>query len=253
MNNEENILKQAGLSEEQAIVYQALLDKGPQKASPLSTWTGIKRGLIYKVLEQLENMNLIEKKGGAGTVAVFYPNHPSLLMDKIERDKKNLELSKEIVQAGLGSFASKYNLITGKPNVRFFEGKEGISEVTNDTLSSKTEIYAYIDSEAVESLYPDLNKEYVGKRMKQKIHKKIISPDSEFERGLAKDSDNEFTETRVLGADFRFATVMQIYDNKISYITLSKDKQIGVIIEDPDIYKTHKAIFEHEWKTAEKI
>lgn len=124
MNNEseENILKQAGLSEEQAMTYQTLLDKGPQKATPLSVWTGIKRGLTYKVLEQLENMGLVEKKGGIGTVAVFYPAHPSLILDKMERDKKSLELAKDVVSAGLGQLSSKYNLLSGKPNVRFFEG-----------------------------------------------------------------------------------------------------------------------------------
>ncbi len=83
-------------------MYESLLEKGPQKASPLSTWTGIKRGLVYKILEQLENMGLVEKKGGTGTVAVFYPAHPSILLDKMDRDKKNFELAKEIVGAGIG-------------------------------------------------------------------------------------------------------------------------------------------------------
>src|SRR3989338_3023294 len=146
---EENIIIEAGLSEEQALVYQSLLEGGPQKASPLSSWTGIKRGLIYKILEQLENMGLVEKRGGAGTVAVFSPNHPSLLLEKIERDKKNLELSKEMVQAGLGNLTSKYNLIAGKPNVRFFEGKEGIVNVVRDSYGSKTEILTYADNEAM--------------------------------------------------------------------------------------------------------
>ncbi len=43
--NEDQILMQAGLSEEQALTYQALLEKGPQKASDISRWTGGKRGL----------------------------------------------------------------------------------------------------------------------------------------------------------------------------------------------------------------
>jgi len=70
---EENILIQAGLSEEQAQIYQALLERGPQRASDLTKWVGLKRGLVYKVLEQLENIGLALKSEGKGTVAVFFP------------------------------------------------------------------------------------------------------------------------------------------------------------------------------------
>jgi hypothetical protein len=44
-----------------------------------------------------------------------------------------------------------------------------------------------------------------------------------------------------------------IYDNKISYITLDPNRNIGIIIEDPDIYKTNQAIFDYIWDGAEKL
>ena len=125
-----SILIEAGLSEEQAIVYDALLEKGPQRASNLSKWTGIKRGLTYKILEQLKNMGLVEEKGGKGTVAVFIASHPSLLLGNIERREKELSLSKEMLSHSLGGLVSKYNLIVGKPNVQFYEGDEAYQRKT---------------------------------------------------------------------------------------------------------------------------
>ena len=140
---EENILIQAGLSEEQALAYQSLLDKGPQRASDLAKWTGIKRGLIYKVLEQLESMGLVSKQGGLGTVAVFSPAHPSLLLSNIEKKEKEIALNKEMLMSSIGALSSKYNLIIGKPNVQFFEGKEGIIKIYEQALNSGTK---FIDS-----------------------------------------------------------------------------------------------------------
>ena len=99
---EENILIQAGLSEEQALTYQSLLEKGPLKASDLSKWTGIKRGLIYKVLEQLENIGLVYKQDKTGTVAIFSPSHPSSLLLNIERKEKEMALTKEILVTSIG-------------------------------------------------------------------------------------------------------------------------------------------------------
>lgn len=251
MDKDNTILIQAGLSEEQALVYEALLEKGPQKASPLSTWTGIKRSLIYKILEQLETMGLVEKKGGPGTVAVFSPLHPSLLMHDIERKEKELALAKDMLSNSLGTLSSKYNLIAGKPNVQFYEGIEGIKKVLYDTLtiSSEEEIYSYADLEAILKYIPELNTEYSNKRESLKIKKKGLLLDTLKAREVIKDYHTEVTETRFIKSNVtEFETVIQIYRNKISYITLKKDSMVGVIIEDSSIYKIQKAIFETLWE-----
>jgi sugar-specific transcriptional regulator TrmB len=250
---EENILIQAGLSEEQAQVYQALLDRGPQKASDLSKWTGIKRGFVYKILEQLESMSLVSKKGGTGTVATFSPSHPSLLLSNIERKEKEIALTKEMLSSSIGSLSSKYNLITGKPNVQFFEGKDGIAKVLRDSLHSTTEILTFADNEAMNKYYPELNKENVEARKKSNIKKRIISIDTPFIRELAKKDNPEITERRLISSENKFAVATQIYDNKISFITLDPERAIGVIIEDKAIYEMQKVIFETLWGNAKPL
>lgn len=250
---EENILIQAGLSEEQAQVYQALLDKGPERASDLANWTGIKRGLVYKVLEQLETMGLVSKKGGPGTVAVFSPTHPSLLLSNIERKEKEIALNKEMLLSSIGTLSSKYNLIIGKPSVQFFEGEDGINKVINDSLSSTETILQIIDNEAVDKFLRSENQEYIKKRKKLGIKKKMISPDSAFIRSHAKDMDSAITELHVMKGISPFGTVMQVYDNKITYMTLSENKKIGVIVEDIDIANMHKILFEQMWNKTEAI
>ena len=249
--NEENILIQAGLSEEQSLIYQALLEKGPQRASDLAKWTGVKRGLIYKVLEQLESMGLISKTGGPGTVAIFSPSHPNVLLSNIERKEKEIALTKEMLTSSLGTLSSKFNLITGKPNIQFFEGKEGVERVANDSINSKSEILSYIDNEAVNKYLLGLNKKYVSERKKLNLKKKMLAVDSSFIRAHVKDMDKEITEVRIIPKSETFGTVMQIYDDKISYVTVLEDKKIGVIIEDSDIAHMHKIIFQATWDKAE--
>lgn len=253
-NTDEKILIEAGLSEEQAAIYSALLDKGPLKAGAISSWTGIKRGLIYKVLDQLENMGLVSKKGGAGTVAVFVPGHPSHLSEIMERKEKSFAQAKELVSFSLGALSSKFNLLSGKPNVQFYEGKEGIKRVLDDTLTvfSGSEIYTYADIEAITKYIPEINKDYSDKREKLKIKKLAFLLDTAKARSLISDYHTEVTETKFIQLDLlEFETVMQIYENKISYITLRENSMIGVIIEDSSIYKMHKAIFEYFWKITE--
>lgn len=247
---EENILIQAGLSEDQAQVYDMLLERGPQKASSISSWTGVKRGLTYKVLEQLEIMGLVEKKGGDGTVATFYPQHPSLLMHTLEGKEKELALAKEMLTFSLGTLSSKYNLITGKPSVQFYEGLEGVAKVMKDTLTTKGEILQLIDNEAIVKFASEINETYVKERNAKNIHKKMILEDTEFSRMRASTYDQKTIEVRFLPkADFA-ETAMQVYDDKVSYITLNNEKKVGIIIEDKNIALFQKSFFYSLWEKA---
>lgn len=250
-NTDEKILIEAGLSEEQSAIYSALLDKGPLKAGAISSWTGLKRGLIYKVLDQLENMGLVSKKGGEGTVAVFAPEHPSALAVMMERKEKSLALAKETVAFSLGALSSKFNLLSGKPNVQFYEGKEGVEKVLEDTLNSKDEVLTYVDMEIVEKYFKDINDKYVGKREKLGIKKRILAIENNFSSELFKRwnkenpeffsvTDLKMVKTPVEGIE----GAIQIYENKIGIITISNENLISIIIEDVRINKLFKSMFE---------
>ncbi len=248
---EENLLIQAGLSEEQALTYQTLLEKGPQKASELSKWTGIKRGLVYKVLEQLESMSLVSKGGGKGAVATFSPAHPSLLLSNIERKEKEIALNKEILQSSIGSLASKYNLIIGKPNIQFFEGEEGVQKVLEDTLKTTDEVLTYLDIEIVEKYFKEINDEYVKKREKKGIKKRLLVVKNDYSNELFqtwhRDNPNFFQVTNLKMVTTSLNDIegaIQIYENKIGIITISNQNLISIIIEDDRINKLFKSMFE---------
>ncbi len=248
-----NTLIEAGLSEEQAIVYDALLEKGPQRASVLSKWTGIKRGLTYKILEQLKNMGLIEEKGGKGTVAVFIASHPSLLLGNIERREKELSLAKEMLSHSLGGLVSKYNLIAGKPNVQFYEGNEAIIKITGDLPKEDKEIRQMVDMELAMNKFPEETIKHLKKRVNAGITKRMILSDNKYNIDYAK-KGTELTEFKYTKKIKTFPTAILAYDNKTSMLTFSKEKVVGLIIEDKEISETFKIIFDGYWKNvAEKI
>jgi sugar-specific transcriptional regulator TrmB len=249
-NQDEKILIEAGLSEEQALVYSSLLEKGPMKAGLISSWTGLKRGLIYKVLDQLENMGLASKKGGEGTVAIFSPSHPQKLRDIMEQKEKALSLAKETVLLSLGSLSSKFNLQTGKPSVQFFEGKEAIERITSDYPKKDIEIRQWIDiSEAMKIMGADTVR-YLEERIKKGISKRMIISLTEENKNYVK-KESKLTSFKFKDKDI--PTAIQVYDDIVAMLTLTQDKNIGLIIEDKEIAETLKNIFDYNWQKAEKI
>lgn len=248
----EQFLEKTGLSKEQAAVYEVLVKQGPLPAGKLSSFAGLKRGLTYKVLGELEGLGLVEKKDEPKKVLRFEATHPLRMRDLVEKNERNAKDAREVLETVLPKLVSDFNLVSGKPGVQFYEGKEGVKEVLADSLTSKTEIYSYADIEAIVKYIKDTNEWYVAKRERLEIKKKGILLDTPFSRQYLTDYHKVVTDTKFIKYDAPpFQSVMQIYDNKISYITLAPEHMIGVIITDQHIYEMHKYLFEYAWWHAD--
>ncbi len=244
----EQLLEQIGLSTDEAKVYETLLKNGIMPAGNIPLKCGLKRGLVYKILTSLEKQGFIEKIDSPGKVALFSVTHPGKLREKLLKKEEENKAAEAALGGIMGSLVSDYNLFKGKPNVQFFEGVAGIEKVLDDSLYATEEIYSYADGESVVKYIPEINKKYVADREKLKIKKKIIIFDTENAQKIFKDFHETITEIKFISCKTSpFQSVMQIYNNKVSYITLSEKEMIGLIVEDPHIYSMHRFMFEKFW------
>ena len=248
----EQSLIQLGLSYTQSAVYEVLLKNGPLPAGKIAKKTAFKRGLVYKMLDDLIKHGLVQKEEEKGKVAVFEVKHPLELRDLAEKKQQEAQDAKIALEGVLPAIISEFNLVSQKPGILFFEGEKGVKEVINDTLSSRTTIHTYADMEEVNRYIKKINAEYAKKRDRLKIDKKVLLVDSEYTKNFLDKYQKTNLDIRFVKNIPHFATVMQIYDNKVSYVTLAKDKMIGIIIQDANIYAMHKILFENMWESAKK-
>ncbi len=252
-----DILTQLGLSSSESTIYECLLKNGQSTVGEIIKKTPLKRGVAYNILSDLIKKGLISEKKiktgkGKEKVAHFIPNHPEKLREYLENKKSQIDKVEKTFNANLPSFISDFNLISGKPGVRFFEGIEGVKKVLEDSLTSKEIIYSYADLEAVVKYINKINQEYSKKRDALDVKKRVVFIDSPFTRNYLKNYHRETTFMKFIDHKlYSFNSVMQIYDGKISYITLSKTSKIGVIVEDKNIYQMHKSLFEFAWSKAQ--
>lgn len=239
----------AGLEPDQALIYELLLKSGPLKAGKIAQKSPLKRGLVYKILDELVDLGLVIKNEPLGKVAIFEPVHPLKLKDLAESREQKFKTAQLALDGIMGQLSSDYNLSLNKPGVQFFEGLDGIKKILEDSLSAKTEIYSYADIESIHKYIKDINEDYIKKRERLQIKKKGIVLDTPFARNYLKNYHRKITDTKFIKYNAPpFQTIMQIYDNKISYITLDPQKMVGVLIQDPHIYQMHKYLFEFLWE-----
>lgn len=245
-----DIFTQLGLSGNEAIVYEYLLKNGESPAGVIIKNTPLKRGVVYNALIDLVKNELATQKI-KNKILYFAPAHPEKLRQLLEDEESRLKKAKKTLEANLPSIVSSFNLISGQPGVRVYEGRDGLVKVLNDSLSSKTEILTYADIEGMEKYLGRANDKYVEQRKKSGITKRGIVADTAFAREYLKNYDRAVTEIRLLDAKkYPLFLEMEIYDNKISFMTFSEKKLIGVIMENEEIYRTQKSIFEIVWANA---
>jgi sugar-specific transcriptional regulator TrmB len=248
-------LTETGLSPEQASIYEVLLKLGTTPASQVAKEipSGLSRPLVYKVLDELISMNLAEKHDLSGKVATFSAKHPTAILERIDARKSQIEQTKAQFAITSGKLASLFNLTAGRPGVQYFEGKDGVWDVLMDSMRATEEILTYADLEAITKYIPDLNAEYSAMREEQNVKKRGLVLDSPLARSFLSSYDGAVTNTKLIRASegtLALQTVMQIYDNKVSYITLTDAYMVGIIITDQFIANTHKYLFESMWKMS---
>lgn len=236
------ILTNLGLNTKEAGIYLACIEKGTSAVSELAQSAKINRVTTYDILEKLKSKGLVsfftKKK-----IKYFSATDPEIVLDEYEKRTNDFR-----------QFLPKFKQLTGEtshPRVRYFEGLEGIKTIYADTLTSKTEILNYANTEEIRKNWPNYDSEYVAKRAKKQIFLKGIAPHDKAGEILKKEDEKYYRNIKLVPAnEFDFTNEINIYDDKVAIISF-KDELIGMIIESHEIANSQRTIFNMCWKFAD--
>jgi HTH-type transcriptional regulator, sugar sensing transcriptional regulator len=244
-------LCQIGFTHNEAKIFIALVELGPQPANIISRKTGLKRTTVYPIIKNLEKKSLISSFLKDG-VAFFSVNNLKNLLEYVGRKRRLLDHHRDFVL----DILPRMELLRGKsfmqPRVHFFEGKAGVENVMNDSLDSSGPIYCITSIEKwLNSDLQDFVQNYTDIRLfDKKIPLQGIAQDTEEARRFL-NLDNPFTSFRFVDdADDLFDNITNIYDNKVAIVCPERDYEFGVLIESEEFAKTQKSIFKLAWKGA---
>lgn len=251
----ENVLKNLGWSPGEVEVYIALLRLGTQPASTIARSISKKRTTVRVYLEHLAKEGFVQFHW-KGKTQYFTAEKPEEALDSLRYNKtKILERWDQNIRAFsaiLPELTSVMRQDMNIPKVTYYEGIHDLKRMYTDSLTSKTEILCL---SSVEDLWDLFGKKYdqwyVKKRIKKGISLRYLAKDTPLERQEAKKDKRYLRESRHLPANlFNISNEINIYDGKVSIITL-KNEKIGVLIQSQEIYHSMKVMFGALWKSAD--
>jgi len=237
-----SILEQNGLGEKEAKVYLALLELQQALPSTISRKTGVKRPTTYVILEALAEKGLVSHVSKKN-LTYYQALDPRLLVE--DRHEKYDSLLKSL--PGLLSLHQRFATV---PQMRLFEGKEGLIKIMEDTLTTSTEIFGWANVDlATTTLLKDYYPTYIRKKVEKNIWvRAIFGYDSEALK-FKRNGPKELREVYLIPKEkFPFKNEIDIYDNKVAI--LSHADAVGIIIENTNIADTQRSIFNFGFEYA---
>jgi len=246
------ILKSLGLTTKESKVYLALLEIGEQPVSVLAKKAELNRTTCYDILNALIEKGLVSSFIKRNT-KFFSASDPKSILVYLEKLESDIRMKKSILSKNLHLLSQITARSQVVPKVRFFEGFEGIMNVYNDSLNSDI-IYSFIDSvDYPKELDDFVYKDYIPRRIKKKISVHEIAPNTEANKIPAKNKINELRTTRYLPVDLAINIEINVYNNKVAFMSFKNGKYVGIIIENEEIYKAMLSIHKTCWMFAESL
>lgn len=234
-----SVIEQFNLKDKKADVYLACLELGSATATQISKKAGITRPYFYEIADHLIKRGLLVQ-ARKGKKRIFTANDPERLK---ESQQKKLEELEQIMP----QLKSIFKTTGKKPKVYFYEGIEGINQINKDALQYKGEQVGFSTEKFLSAEDKELSKEYIKKRIKNKIPARVIGPVSDEFVNLKKRDAKELRQTRMLPKNFYDSDVeIMFYGNKM--VILNYKEHFGLIIESFDVVKPMKMIFELIWR-----
>lgn len=250
-------LEAFGLNPTEAEIYLHLVSRQPKTILELARDLNLPRTSVYDNAVKLADKGLIQK------VVTFksqrlkaYPL--SILQDGLDKQKAHLiELQDKL--ATLDASLAQTLTVPATTEVRYFYGVQGFRQMMWNTLKAK-EVFGYSQFGRVEVVGEAFTKKFSNEAAARGIHDRSITNPELIQKYVTSDSNDpeirdarsRYQEFRCLGKDKLYVSGdISIYNNTFSATYWKQGEVVGVEIENAELVKTQRSIFELLWSIAE--
>ncbi|MFH1801893.1 MAG: helix-turn-helix domain-containing protein [archaeon] len=231
-------LREAGLTENESIIYEALLKFGPNHAGEIARRAGLHRRVVYDALGRLA------EKGLVGSVMqnnrrLFQAADPSSVVEL-------LKMKQERVLEALPEMQELFMQTREKEEVNFYKGKNGLKTVMEDQIATGKEVLIIGASPLAYDILQFYFKWFDKRRVANKIKVKVIFNESR------KDFKIPYSEIRYLPQKYSSPLAVNVYGDKVALILWSKDNPFAVVVKNNEMVEGYRKYFDLMWGLARK-
>lgn len=245
----ENLAKallQLNLSAKEIATYLVLLENGTLTIQDIARKTGINRVTTYAAIDELKSKGLVAESR-KGKRKLFVAENPETLKNLLREKEEQIEKEKVSLDNIILPALKAININqTGKPQIKFFEGADGINRVYDEYILKEKESIncgSYETATKVVSLKDE--EDYIQEVKKRKIFYRMILEDTPLNRKFGEMAKG-IAHTKYLSPETKISADIVVAGSLVALI--SYDKKSATLIEDESIAQAIKMYLDFMWE-----
>ena len=241
-------LKMLGFSDNETRILLVLFRERKATTLEISKKSVINFSTVQYLLSNLVKRRIV--RPSSKKEDVFETLSGSELKEWIEEQKQKNESIYSKATSEITDFLENLEESSWRPQVLYYEGKEGIKEIYEDMINTGKDIYTWTDIDRIYQTLGDYMYDFIEKRVKKNIAAYAIMPKNKMNLKHAEEGEKgEKRESKCID-NLPINGEIRIYDNKVAVIAFHGKKPVGFVLEGHIMTKMFMAIFENAWKKA---
>lgn len=231
-------LRKLGLSKNEAEVYLILLETGYISIGKIGEKAGLSRPTVYRVLENLEKRELINKIK-KGKKNQYVAGSPDNLLKILKVQKRKVEEQEREFLRIISVLQGKYHLLSNKNEIKIYSGKQNHNILLEDLSSSSAKkIRTFLSDK---NILPEKELLEIYEKIKTRLGSLEVH---EIHNEPLKNNKPDFISRKVAKNK-----------NSLNIIIADKvylfEKENGFVIEQETAIKSYQSLFNLLWENLE--
>lgn len=236
-----DVLKSIGFEDQEITIYLFILKNGSSTQQEISDKNQIVRQTVYDIMKKMLAKGYVSLSK-EGKKKLYTSISPEILLNRLKEKQESFE---KIIPL-LAKIKKEKNEVYSES----FIGLNGLKNLFNMTLESKSEIYWAFNLENNKTILEDHYWDnYAVKRIEKKIPIKLLFEKSPKEK-LYQTNKKQIRESKHNKLLSNTSTSFVLFDDKIILYTTEKDNLFGVFIKNKEIKEFLERVFMNIWKIS---
>ena len=238
-------LSQLKLTEKEIQTYVSLLEQGKASIQDIARETGVNRVSIYAAIDELKQKGLVSESR-QGKRRMYVAEGPEGLLEILQKKKEEISKHEDLLQNIVLPMLKAINVRQeNKPQIKFFEGADGIDRVFAEYFMRGTEMINCGSYEtALSVMSEEIERDYFREIKKRKIFYRMILEDTPLNHRFAEiGKDAAHAKFLPLGTKISADIVI----NGAITALISYDRKAATVIEDESIAQAIKMYLDFMW------
>lgn len=242
------VLEKIGLTKNESIVYQTLLQLGTSKTGEILKKSRLNSGKIYEILESLKVKGLLSESL-INNIKYFTAAPPSQILEYIKAKKEELEQEESIVKSALPELEKLRDITSKETKSVTYTSLRGIKTAADEALASMKPEEDILAMGVTEFKNEEFNKfweRWQTQRINRKISQKMIF--SEKSKYYQKFTKSKYTQTKILTGIT--PVTVDIFGEDKTLILNYGESPSCILIYDKNTAQSFRQFFKQLWKLA---